>query len=417
MIGQPEIPGAHHHRIAVLIIHRIAVLVLLLYRNPPVHFAAVREFLFPGTPAVAHQPRAVPRRLMLRKEVLLRVIVVPSDNGDRVIGKLGFPGIVRPGHIVQVDACFRKILVRAGNVRHESDGDAAFQEQLFLDQPVRFRIVCIRAERSLVRGTGQQDGFFQVIVPGKTVFLGNGPVVRVAVAEIAVLAHDVPLNGVLFLSVVPEKIAVCFAVLIRRPDPLGVGGGRQERIAAGIVNTLRVFSFRHKALAVLRVVFVRQRHMGKINHLLFRKVDGLPRVGIIVQDRAQDADLRRRGRRESPAGPERILLPHRRHIAPVPHPVSVRIDAPQVKGFRQRFSVFRLLREGSGNRQQHRQGKQPAHCPFHENNPFQNPISGSVCLRNQRRKRTVSSSPKNWKTWKGKSSGSVSRSSSWKARV
>ena len=59
-----------------------------------------------------------------------------------------------------------------------------------------------------------------------------------------------------------------------------------------------------------------------------------------------------------------------------------------------------------------------SHVPLaDENNPFQNPLSGSVCLRNQRRKRTVSSSPKNWKTWKGKSSGSVSRSSSWKALV
>ena len=62
--------------------------------------------------------------------------------------------------------------------------------------------------------------FLQVIIPGKAVFLRNGPVIRIAVAEIAVCTVEEMLNGVLFPAMVPEKIAVCLPVLVRRPDPI-----------------------------------------------------------------------------------------------------------------------------------------------------------------------------------------------------
>ena len=62
--------------------------------------------------------------------------------------------------------------------------------------------------------------FLQVIIPGKAVFLRNGTVIRIAVAEIAVCTVEEMLNGVLFPAMVPEKIAVCLPVLVRRPDPI-----------------------------------------------------------------------------------------------------------------------------------------------------------------------------------------------------
>ena len=86
--------------------------------------------------------------------------------------------------------------------------------------------------------------FLQVIIPGKAVFLRNGPVIRIAVAEIAVCTVEEMLNGVLFPAMVPEKIAVCLPVLVRRPDPLRVGGGGQERETAGAERTSSQLIFR-----------------------------------------------------------------------------------------------------------------------------------------------------------------------------
>ena len=69
--------------------------------------------------------------------------------------------------------------------------------------------------------------------------------------------------------------------------------------------------------------------------MFFRKIQSFPSVRIIVQHRAEDARFRRGCRGESPAGTERILIPHRRNITPVADAVAVGIHAAQVEGGRQ----------------------------------------------------------------------------------
>ena len=80
IIRDPEIPG---------------MLALLVF-NAPVPPGIEGKGLFRRAPAVFGQPGAVCRGLMLRKEVFFGIIVVPADDGHRVVGCAKVPGVMRP---------------------------------------------------------------------------------------------------------------------------------------------------------------------------------------------------------------------------------------------------------------------------------------------------------------------------------
>ena len=80
IIRDPEIPG----------------MLSFLVFNAPVPPAVKWEGLFCRSPAVFRQPGAVCRRLMLRKEVFPGIMIVPADNGHRVVRCAKVPRVMCP---------------------------------------------------------------------------------------------------------------------------------------------------------------------------------------------------------------------------------------------------------------------------------------------------------------------------------
>ena len=177
-------------------------------------------------------------------------------------------------------------------------------------------------------------GIHQDIILVKPEFIRNGPVVFIAVVKAAESAVDIIQDGSALFAVVFEGFSDIGQVrmLIGGADALGKGlQGHQCRSPAVHFKHIRGIG-RRRAFPVLRAGRIVQQHMGKIAQLLFRQVQGFPGFRVIGVHRPQKADFRGGYPRKDPAGGEGILKPDRGHIAAVADAVSVRIDAPQIKG-------------------------------------------------------------------------------------
>ena len=110
----------------------------------------------------------------------------------------------------------------------------------------------------------------QGIIPGESVFFGDGPVIFGRIAEFPETAVYIALVCIMLLPAIYEILTIPPILLGRRPDPLGEGGSSEECRPASVIYLGRIRDIiRCDPLAVLRVVRIVQRHIGKVCQLFF----------------------------------------------------------------------------------------------------------------------------------------------------